>query len=128
MPPTAQPKKRSLSLVLLCVLIGCLALDSIQTRRCAISHQSIRKSRANSSLIAALKDSCQAFKKDTGHFPASLNDLMTNSMIAGWDGPYLEKLPKDPWNGVYSYLVKGDTLDIQATGRPPPSPWWKRIW
>ena len=47
------------------------------------------------------------YKGDTGKLPATLSDLVyrpTDQKIArNWKGPYLEKLPEDPWHNEYQY-------------------------
>jgi general secretion pathway protein G len=58
--------------------------------------------------ISNLKTTISAFEVDTGSYPQSLNDLVTNpGNITGWHGPYIEKLPNDPWGHPYIYHPPG---------------------
>jgi len=67
------------------------------------------------SQIEALEMALQAYYLDCGSFPtqeqglSSLWEKPTLSPVPdGWDGPYMaKKLPKDPWNNDYAYIVPG---------------------
>lgn len=43
---------------------------------------------------------------DVGDYPEDLNSL-TKSDVAGWDGPYIKKLPLDPWGNPYMLTTPG---------------------
>ena len=57
--------------------------------------------------IANLATALDALALDTGRYPSGQEGL--RSLLEGpsgmemWDGPYLKKLPKDPWNHEYVY-------------------------
>ena len=85
------------------------------------------RAKTGEAMASALRLACQEYRQDTGRYPTALVDLLTNPGGPGWQGPYLIKLPKDPWQGEYAYAVRGEDVDIRATGRPAPRPWWKRI-
>jgi general secretion pathway protein G len=57
--------------------------------------------------VKLLENACKDFYLDMSEYPKDLNDLVTNSGNAKWDGPYLEgtppKLPVDPWGSPYQY-------------------------
>jgi general secretion pathway protein G len=54
--------------------------------------------------ITNLKAQINTFEVDTGGFPASLDLLVTNSgNVPNWHGPYIDKLPQDPWGHDYIY-------------------------
>jgi len=54
--------------------------------------------------IENLKQTVQMFKMHVGRYPESLEELITRPDEAdNWSGPYLEKLPKDPWGNEYKY-------------------------
>lgn len=49
-----------------------------------------------------------AYQVDNGHYPNSLQDLVQRSNDAtNWHGPYLDKLPLDPWRHPYIYTYPG---------------------
>ena len=69
-----------------------------------------------------------AFEIDTGRFPSTeeaLGALMSAPANAnGWRGPYLERLPVDPWQNQYQYRYPGqhntsgfDLFSMGADGR-----------
>lgn len=43
---------------------------------------------------------------DVGYYPEDLNSL-TKSDVKGWDGPYIKKLPVDPWGNPYQLTTPG---------------------
>lgn len=52
-----------------------------------------------------------AFVADTGRFPATAEGIgiLVNppAGVAGWKGPYLKRVPVDPWGRPYVYQVGG---------------------
>jgi general secretion pathway protein G len=69
------------------------------------------------------------FKLDVGRYPSDDEGLQVlvegSAQIAGWNGPYLRKkrLPLDPWNRDYVYVVPGQGNDYElyslgADGEP----------
>ena len=58
--------------------------------------------------IASVKTALDAFEVDNGFYPKSLGDLLqAPSNAKNWHGPYLEKVPQDPWNDNYEYAYPG---------------------
>lgn len=57
--------------------------------------------------IANLSTALDALALDTGRYPTAQEGLRAlldpPSGMDMWDGPYLKKLPKDPWNHDYVY-------------------------
>lgn len=57
--------------------------------------------------IANLSTALDAMALDTGRYPSGQEGLRAlldpPSGMDMWDGPYLKKLPKDPWNHDYVY-------------------------
>lgn len=72
--------------------------------------------------IKSLDDSIGLYNADTGSFPPSLDALITNPQVKGWNGPYLKNqstVPLDPWGHPYAYKVPGDNgrdYDIMSAG------------
>jgi len=78
--------------------------------------------------ISAFDLALDSFEVDNGHYPSSdegLNALMTQpSDATNWKGPYLKKLPNDPWGRPYVYRYPGqhntngyDVLSIGEDGQ-----------
>lgn len=61
--------------------------------------------------IATIQTQLSTFKMDCGKFPDSgngLRDLMQKpENTENWQGPYFEKLPRDPWGHEYQYRCPG---------------------
>ena len=52
------------------------------------------------------------FEVDNGYLPKGQNGLeelmQPSSQAHNWHGPYLEKMPEDPWNNHYLYQCPGN--------------------
>lgn len=69
--------------------------------------------------IGSFKTALDSFEVDTGSYPkgGSLGELVSSS-AQGWKGPYLDRIPADPWgnNYVYDYPGKHGTYDLMSPG------------
>ncbi|MSU32349.1 MAG: type II secretion system protein GspG [Pedosphaera sp.] len=116
-----QRKQRGFTLVemlLVITIIGILAAlvipkmmgRSEQARQAAV--------RAD---ISAIKTSLDSFEVDSGFYPKSLTDLIQQPRDSkNWRGPYLDKIPQDPWGSPYVYAYpgkqNGNSFDISSPG------------
>ena len=71
--------------------------------------------------ISSIKTALDAFEVDNGFYPKGLQDLVTSpSNAKNWHGPYLEKIPEDPWGNNYVYYFPGkhntSSYDLLSTG------------
>ena len=74
--------------------------------------------------LAAFKTAINQFEIDTGQYPAGSNGLLQllhqPTGETNWHGPYLDKMPKDPWNHDYVYQCPGkhnpDSFDLFSVG------------
>ncbi len=73
--------------------------------------------------IRAVESSLNLYKLDNFRYPdteAGLNALVSRPSgdAENWKGPYLERLPTDPWGNEYQYLKPGEhgTIDIYSLG------------
>ena len=72
-----------------------------------------------------LESPLTGFRIDTGNYPTTaqgLDALVTEPQGArGWRGPYLDKLPRDPWQQSYEYRYPGthnkNKFDLFSKGR-----------
>jgi general secretion pathway protein G len=76
---------------------------------------------ATQAQIAAFKTALEAFEVDNGYFPKTMQDLVNKPGDAqNWHGPYLDKIPQDPWNHDYIYVCPGrhnpNGFDISSAG------------
>lgn len=67
--------------------------------------------------IANLSTALDAMALDTGRYPNAQEGLRALLDPPGgmdmWDGPYLKKLPKDPWNHDYVYRGPQGNADYE---------------
>lgn len=99
------------ALVILFVVVG--AVLTQQTTR----HNTEKVRRSNplehtTSDLATLRTALEMFHKDCGRYPStreSLEALLRNPRVRGWDGPYIKTLFPDRWKNSYRYsMVKGE--------------------
>ena len=71
--------------------------------------------------ITNLKAQLNTFEVDTGSFPTSLDQLRENTTnVQNWHGPYIDKLPQDPWGHDYIYHPPtGDSTEFQILSAGP---------
>ena len=75
--------------------------------------------------ISAIKTALDAFEVDNGFYPKGIQDLVTAPGNAkNWHGPYLDKVPQDPWGNNYLYYFPGkhnsgsyDLLSVGPDGK-----------
>jgi general secretion pathway protein G len=62
----------------------------------------------------SIQDGVKVFKLNTGRYPETLKELMTDPGIERWNGPYIEVPPVDPWGKPYIYeRVDGGPLPFE---------------
>jgi len=75
--------------------------------------------------LSSIKTALDAFEVDNGYYPKSIQDLIQQPNNAkNWHGPYLDKVPQDPWYNNYLYYYPGkhnqnsyDLLSIGPDGK-----------
>jgi len=76
--------------------------------------------RATELSINNVSTALKRYELQVGAFPEEITDLMEEpSDVEGWDGPYLEKEPKDAWNQTLNYRYPSDNdidFDIWSNG------------
>jgi general secretion pathway protein G len=73
--------------------------------------------------IRSINAKASSYYLDTGHFPASIDDLLINGRkLTGWNGPYIiEQQSKDTWGRRYILRSPGlhgeiDVISLGADG------------
>jgi general secretion pathway protein G len=71
--------------------------------------------------IESIEKAVTLYKFDTNEFPEDLRDLVKNpGENPNWNGPYLDKVPEDPWGNEYQYVAPGGEdreFDVWSYGR-----------
>jgi general secretion pathway protein G len=76
--------------------------------------------------ISSIKTALDAFEVDNGNYPRNLGDLLQQpANDVHWHGPYLDKIPQDPWGQNYEYVFPGkhnpsgyDVFSAGPDGKP----------
>ncbi len=73
---------------------------------------------------AAISNALKMYYLDTGSLPTGESGLkallVAPSSVDGWRGPYLDRVPRDPWGNPYRYDNPGDgaeTIRVYSLGR-----------
>lgn len=71
--------------------------------------------------ISSIKTALDAFEVDNGYYPKSIMDLIQSPQdVKNWHGPYLDKVPQDPWGNNYTYACPGrhnaTSYDLSSSG------------
>jgi general secretion pathway protein G len=99
---------------LLLVMVILAILAAVVVPKFANRNEDAKKSAALQD-ITNMKAQINVFEVDTGGFPTSLDQLRENTgNITNWHGPYIDKLPQDPWGHDYIYHPpSGDSTEFQ---------------
>lgn len=102
--------------LLVIVIIGMIAGIALPQIAGNLEKARIKKAKAE---IASLSGACDVFEMDCSKYPATLNDLVSNPGVDGWEGPYMKKttIPKDPWAKEYSYSSSNEGYEIKTTSK-----------
>ncbi|MDP3981279.1 MAG: type II secretion system major pseudopilin GspG [Chlamydiota bacterium] len=102
-----------IEIMLVMVIIGLLAAFAIP--RLAGKGKEARISAASFDIESNIRTALSMYELDNGLFPSSeqgldalLNKPSGEPAPMHWNGPYLEKKPKDPWARQYAYKYPGD--------------------
>ncbi|MDE0301518.1 MAG: type II secretion system protein GspG [Candidatus Poribacteria bacterium] len=63
-----------------------------------------RKVKTADTDVDIIAGAIKRFHKHTNEYPRKLEDLVTDPGVEGWNGSYLEEIPKTPWGGSYQLL------------------------
>jgi general secretion pathway protein G len=107
-----------IELMLVVIIIGVLA--SLVVPRLAGRAEKARRVAAKADVAANIPSALDLYEMDMGEYPPRLEDLIQSPGSENWDGPYLKKLPKDPWGAEYYYKYPGDhalDYDLASKGK-----------
>jgi general secretion pathway protein G len=121
--PEIRNRRHAFTLVemlLVVTIIGILA--ALVIPRIAGTSDRARITAAKADINGGIKSALGAYEVDNGFYPKSLQDLLVQpSNARNWHGPYLEKMPLDPWGSAYVYYYPGKHspagYDLLSIGR-----------
>jgi general secretion pathway protein G len=109
-----------IELMVVILIIGLLATIVVQNLRSATDKAKRVKAQAD---ISQLKSGLDRYYLDAGDYPTSdqgLNALIgapsSGNIPHDWQGPYIEKVPPDPWGNAYFYQSDGNTYTLKSFG------------
>ena len=110
--PSLNPRSRRgaftlVEMILVLVILATLAAIVIP-KMTGRSQQA--KVTAAQSQISSLATALDAFEVDNGYYPKTgqLDELVNQpANTPNWKGPYLPKIPLDPWGNAYTYDYPG---------------------
>lgn len=77
--------------------------------------------KATRASIAAISTQIDVYQLDTGRYPGSLNDLLTDTGAPNWNGPYLRggnNALVDAWGVAFDYKLEGNAgYKISSAGK-----------
>ena len=80
-----------------------------------------RQTAAMADINGGIKSALGQYEVDNGFYPKSMQDMLIQPANAkNWHGPYLDKLPIDPWGNPYIYYYPGkhtaNSYDLLSAG------------
>ena len=120
--PSGRLLRRAFTLVemlLVVMIIGILA--ALVIPKIVGRSEQARTTAAYADINGGIKSALGAYEVDNGFYPKSLQDLIVQPGNAkNWHGPYLDKLPVDPWGNPYIYYYPGkhsaNSYDLLSVG------------
>jgi general secretion pathway protein G len=112
-------------IMLVVIIIG--ALSAMIIPRLAGRGDQAKIKIAKSDMQANIPTALKLYELDNGMFPTTAHGLSalrvkptTNPIAQGWNGPYLEQEPLDPWGRAYVYSSPGEhrsDYDLSSKGK-----------
>lgn len=112
--------QRGFSMMELLIALAIIALLAAVAGPLLYKRLAKAKSTVATEQIRGLMEATEAFRIDHGHPPAKLEELVSPSgKDADWYGPYMERIPADPWSREYLYQPNQGTrgYEIKSLGK-----------
>ena len=116
---------RGFTLIEIMVVVLIIAIMAALIVPRVLNQQAEAKIDAAKADLATLAGALQTYRLNCDQYPTTdegLNALLTapSDVQSKWKGPYIEKLPNDPWGNPYQYQYPGqagqDTFDLYSYG------------
>jgi general secretion pathway protein G len=117
-----------IEIMMVVIIIGLLAAFIVPRVIGQVDTAKVNKTKAD---IQALESALTMYRVHNSHYPTTdqgLQALITKpsdpAAAKNWNGPYLERLSKDPWGNDYQYAFPGthgkeyDLYSMGADGQP----------
>lgn len=129
--PVYQIREKGFSLIeIILVVIIIATLSAMAVPRLTGRSEQARKAAAKTDIEVNLPTALKLYELDNGFLPSTeqgLNALIqkptTSPIPENWNGPYLEKMPLDPWGRPYQYQTPGThrphDYDLYSKGKDP---------
>lgn len=107
-----SPTSKGFTLIeLLLVLVILSILAAVVVPKFTGSSEKARKARAQTDLTT-LDDAIDRFELDAGRYPTNDEGLgvlvqQPGTQVKEWHGPYIKRIPTDPWGNAYVYRYPG---------------------
>lgn len=106
-----------LELLVVIVIIGLLAAYVGPKYFSQLGKSEVTMAKAQ---IGSFEKALDTYRLDVGRYPTTeegMNALLVAPPTAGakWNGPYLPKVPSDPWGRAYQYKAPGAKADFEIT-------------
>ena len=123
--------KRGFSLIeIILVVIIIATLSAMVVPRLTGRSEQARQAAAKADIEVNIPTALKLYELDNGFLPttdqglhALLQKPTTTPIPENWNGPYLEKLPVDPWGRPYHYQSPGTNrphdYDLSSSGKDP---------
>jgi general secretion pathway protein G len=102
-------RKAGFSLLEIVIAIALMALAVAVVGPIVMRQFGKGKKKATETALKATQGGIDEFYSDVSAYPAALEDLLKKpadeKLAKGWDGPYLNKNPKDGWNHDLEYQL-----------------------
>ena len=101
--------RRSFTLIEIVVVIVILVTLAGVATPMYMNHLKKANVGAAKTQINLLEDALSSYRLDVGTYPSDLQGLVQNiDESEKWDGPYIKKIPMDPWGTPYYYAFPGE--------------------
>ena len=113
---THQPQS-GFTLIEILVVMAIIGMLAVMVAPNLFNQQAGAMRDAAMSQISSLETALDAYRLDVGEYPDGLDGLIENdSGRAAWNGPYMRRVPDDPWNNEYVYDLDGRGFTILSYG------------
>lgn len=106
-----------IEIMVVVVILGILAAIVAPNVISRIDDASINRAKQD---IRGIESALKLYYMDNSRYPTTdqgLEALVTrpnDPSLRNWRGPYLDKLPRDPWNNTYRYLYPGRNSEFDV--------------